>query len=198
MEDFSPDKIYLHDPCGSFQDESLNYFETVTWCEDKIEEDDIEYVKVRKKDGNKKKKQMTDKELAYKLYNMKLGEKIELDNLGVYTRVIDGWVLNNNMKSIKVINIKDIINKDRSKEKLFDDHKNNDIKSEDVLKNIQRLPLQYISEQIDTFVDIYGEQPKIIIFNDILKNTYSGISELLGIKIIFSRSMEKIELMRLY
>ena len=38
---------------------------------------------------------MTDKELAYKLYNMKLDEKFVSDNFEIYIRVIGGWVLNN-------------------------------------------------------------------------------------------------------
>lgn len=48
MIDLSPDKIYLHDPLGAFQEVALNAFESVIWSEDRIDESDIEYVKVIK------------------------------------------------------------------------------------------------------------------------------------------------------
>lgn len=43
MKKFAPDKIYLHDPHGYFDDDS-GKDNTVMWSEDKINEDDIEYI----------------------------------------------------------------------------------------------------------------------------------------------------------
>jgi len=43
--DLSPDKIYLHDPLGSFKDDSLNPYKSVTWSEDRIDDSDVEYIK---------------------------------------------------------------------------------------------------------------------------------------------------------
>ena len=41
-----PDKIYLHDPHGVFDEDGHNGLETVTWSEDRIDENDYEYVRL--------------------------------------------------------------------------------------------------------------------------------------------------------
>jgi hypothetical protein len=60
---FEPDKIYLHDPHGYFDAESLGC-ETVTWSEDRIDENDYEYVRVKYNKVEKKKRMIGDKILT--------------------------------------------------------------------------------------------------------------------------------------
>lgn len=40
-----PNKIYLHDPLDTFNDDSLNPFESVTWSDERIDEGDYEYIR---------------------------------------------------------------------------------------------------------------------------------------------------------
>lgn len=45
---FAPERIFLHDPYDSFSDDSRGSLETVEWSEERISDDDIEYVMVKK------------------------------------------------------------------------------------------------------------------------------------------------------
>lgn len=39
----APDRIFLHDPCGVFENEWQTNVETVMWSEDRIADNDYEY-----------------------------------------------------------------------------------------------------------------------------------------------------------
>ncbi len=41
----APEKIYLNDPVEAFQDDSMNPFDYVTWSEDPVHENDVEYIR---------------------------------------------------------------------------------------------------------------------------------------------------------
>ena len=45
---FAPERIFLHDPCDAFSDDSRGSLETVEWSEERVSDDDIEYVMVKK------------------------------------------------------------------------------------------------------------------------------------------------------
>ena len=45
---FAPERIFLHDPHDAFSDDSRGSLETVEWSEERVSDDDIEYVMVKK------------------------------------------------------------------------------------------------------------------------------------------------------
>ena len=46
--DLAPDTIYLQNPYD-WNDDSINYMEHVTWCDERVHNTDIEYKRVKRK-----------------------------------------------------------------------------------------------------------------------------------------------------
>ena len=44
---FAPERIFLHDPYDAFSDDTQGSLETIEWSEERMADDDIEYVRVK-------------------------------------------------------------------------------------------------------------------------------------------------------
>jgi len=63
---------------------------------------------------------------------------------------------------------------------------------------LDKLPINYIKDEITSFKTKYKIKPSILVFNKVIEESFPKGVKLFGIKIIFSPNMEPVELMRLY